>query len=261
METPIINPPEPKSFERVKQITPSSKYLTLSLLVILPFVGGYVGFLYGQSSQTYTTLESIEQEQPEATASTVQNTANNSDTGSIAISTEREEVPATGVKKITANGLTLEITFASSTAQLATIRNGEQVVQTLTLPTENLRTGYCIQENQILSEVLPLQDINFDGYLDLGALSSEGGAHCAYDSYIYYIFDPVTKQFASSSPLTLGPVTADPQKKTLTFLSRMGIDWQETVYYYRNGMYYLGEETMLYTDSSPQELTDLGLDG
>lgn len=48
MESPQ-NPPEPtrtpQKFESLRTITPVSKYLAMALFIILPFIGGFVGYV------------------------------------------------------------------------------------------------------------------------------------------------------------------------------------------------------------------------
>ncbi len=42
----------------VNQITPFSKYLALALFIILPFIGGYVGYIYAPEKQVEVTVSS-----------------------------------------------------------------------------------------------------------------------------------------------------------------------------------------------------------
>lgn len=70
------------AFEPLKQVTKFSKYLSLSLFVLLPFVGGYVGYKVGQTDildkqnqittapqQTHTSTQSVEQNVPDTSTS------------------------------------------------------------------------------------------------------------------------------------------------------------------------------------------------
>ena len=51
MEPEGYNEPEVKAdrFASLKTVTPLSKYLAMVLFIVLPFVGGYVGYLVGVS--------------------------------------------------------------------------------------------------------------------------------------------------------------------------------------------------------------------
>ena len=230
----------------------------MGLFIALPFVGGYIGFLQGQAFETTNTNLAAMAEQLSETLPKATEIAANPIPAPIATSTApSEKVPLEGSKYFTINNLTLEVTFASSVAQQVTVRDKGTITQTFSAPTEPLREGDCIQENQEIKDVLQLQDINFDGYLDLGMLGSEGGAHCAYDFFIYYLFDPTTRQFATSSPLQFGNLSANPETKTLTFLIRDGIKTNQVVYYYRDGTYHLAEKTILYHHSAGKTLEDL----
>lgn len=42
----FLTPPEPKTPHPVNQVTTVSKYLALALFILLPFIGGYIGYVY-----------------------------------------------------------------------------------------------------------------------------------------------------------------------------------------------------------------------
>lgn len=56
----ILKPMEPENFNsvneqkgRLQQVTPLSKYLAMMLFILLPFLGGWIGYMYSPEKTTY----------------------------------------------------------------------------------------------------------------------------------------------------------------------------------------------------------------
>lgn len=249
--------PQPTQ-HRLFQTTPLSQWLTIGLFITLPFVAGYIGFqkgvLMGETIVYQTIISAPSETTPTAPVTSTTSLQNPID--------EEMNVPVAGTINLPANGLTLTIAYASSVEKTVVVKDGTTILQTITAPTESRRADSCIDNNQYAATNIKLQDLDFDGDLDLGILSVEAGANCAYDFYTYYLFDKDNQQFSTSTALYFsdGPIV-DPIKKSLSFSSRQGIDWNETVYYFRDGKYYLGEKSTLYSGSDPAELKDLTTPG
>ena len=93
--TPVSNSPHP-----VNQITPLSKYLALTLFVLLPFVGGYIGYRYATPEATVAPLDLGVSTQSESSVSTTPLDVKNSEavvySDLVLYATQESEIPGNG---------------------------------------------------------------------------------------------------------------------------------------------------------------------
>lgn len=149
------------------QVTPLSKYLAMALFIILPFVGGYVGYQYAPEKvvEIIKEVEVIREVQNE-------------------VSDENLEQPIWEYQPIsttTVDMVSYRIRYTNDAVELL---DGPNIVQTIPWDTTFRKT--FTDDNSLL---ITNYDVNFDHYLDLGILKSvgSGGSNRFYD---FYTFNP-----------------------------------------------------------------------
>jgi hypothetical protein len=99
-----------------------------------------------------------------------------------------------------------------------------------------------LDPNMRFGDMVPVffnvQDVNFDGFADIG-VPNEGGAKWA--SYTYWIFDPKTGTFITTpvskdlAKIGFNLISFDEQKKQITTTNMPGVSSERSVYQFREG--------------------------
>jgi len=94
--------------------------------------------------------------------------------------------------------------------------------------------------NTDLADAISLEDMNFDGYIDIRVLEFTGSQN---SPHIYWIFDPKTVQFVKHEELTATDPVVDLQTKRIVSSWRDGAAiYGTSQYVFQDGKFYLIEE-------------------
>lgn len=253
---PINNTTEPVQ-HRVFQTTLISRWLAIVLFITLPFIAGYIGFKKGALMSEVVTYQTSGPA-PTQIIQTPPAVVTTSSTTQPSLIDKDMEVPVAGTVNLQANNVTLSLIYASSVEEAIVIKDSDNVLQTITAPTTLRRADSCSDDGRYMTNNIKLQDIDFDGDLDMGILSVQREGQCANDYYTYYLYDIEKRQFATSSSLYFsGEVTIDSEQKILTFTRRAGLQWEMRDYVFYDGKYYLLEDRTRYNNDDQYELKDL----
>lgn len=166
MEPANLNQEAPRAEEPtvLHQVTPLSKYLAMALFIILPFVGGYVGYTFAPDK--VVEIEKI----VEIEKAVAQESASEA-------VLQRENFAATTIDQ---GEYTVELTPTEVTV---TDKQSGQSVQTIEWSAYDL-ARYSGDPGRY---VITGRDINYDHYLDLGVLQDIGQGSDLF--YVFYTFD------------------------------------------------------------------------
>jgi hypothetical protein len=210
---------QPKEQNRLHQITPVSKYLAIVLLIVLPFVGGWIGYQY--APEKLVEVEKIVTIERTTEAAVENNTA----------------IPSTTVDMVA-----YRIQYTEDAVRLL---NGPDAVQTIQWNTD-YRSFYTDEESLLITN----WDINFDGYLDVGLLTSVGygGVNRFYDFYTFnsstYRLEKMEEFEVGMIPGSLVNPSLDVEKQIITTGGKSGPDWVRADFFFRDGTY-LSEAEMV----------------
>jgi hypothetical protein len=208
---------KPKESNRLHQITPFSKYLAMALFIILPFVGGWIGYQY--APEKLVEVEKIVTVERVPKAAEENNTA----------------IPATTVDMVA-----YRVQYTEDAVRLL---KGTDVVQTIKWDTE-YRSFYTDEESLLITN----WDINFDGYLDVGLLTSVGygGVNRFYDFYTFnsntYRLEKMKEFESETIPGSLVNPSLDVEKQIITTEGKSGPQWIRIQFFFRDGTYISGDE-------------------
>lgn len=196
----------------LKKVTPLSKNLAMVLFVLLPFVGGYVG--YTLAPETVIEIEKVATQEKE---------------------THHESPVKTNyVATTTVDMGEYRISYDQNVLQL--INDKSEVLQSITVRFSELN-GYTDSESLVIKN----RDINYDHYLDVGILNSVGyGGVNRF--YRFYVYDPETGRLVLEESLgqnedAVSNPTFDIQNRYLYSNMKSGQDWVREQFIFKDGKY------------------------
>jgi len=113
-----------------------------------------------------------------------------------------------------------------------------------------LLTGHGELEQPIYTPttVLRADDVNFDGYLDVGILAGVG--HTGNMTWVYWLYKPRTGQFEAQDDLELADPSFDPKTRTIKTGAKCGGGcFSHADYKWRNGRLVLIDEGVFHEES------------